>query len=322
MSLKSDYPLIVGASIESAGIGGVTIHIQRLLQWLDMDSIKYDLCDYKILSIREQLHKIRSHKIAHIHISRPFFRLVYIIYCRLVGTKSVFTVHGNIGRFSWLGNAMDQLSVRLCNIPILINAKSFEKAKSWNRNSIYLSIFLPPLEEGNLPDYVIKAIDEAKKSRKIIIACNASTMSFTDNGQEVYGITFVIEYFSKIQGYFLCISDPSGMYTKKYKNVINSNILFISEQHSFFKLMKMSDIMLRPTATDGDALSVREGLYLEKKVIATDVVDRPQGVILFKYNDSYSLNAALLSSSDNTSIAKENNVVSRIIEIYKSLINS
>jgi hypothetical protein len=47
--------------------------------------------------------------------------------------------------------------------------------------------------------------------------------------------------------------------------------------------------VLRTTNTDGDAISIREALDLNKIVIASDVVKRPQGVKLFKTRDVNSL---------------------------------
>ena len=317
---KDPNPLILGASIDSAGIGGVTIHVQRLMQWLDKYGFEYHFCDYKKHSIKEQFCEITKHKIVHIHISRPLPRLVYILYSRLVATKSILTVHGNIGRFSWLKNLMDQLSVRLCNVPILINVKSYEIAKRWNNNSVLLSAFLPPIAEGTVPDYVYEAINNAHMKGRIVVVSNASVMSFTDFGEEIYGIGFAIEFFKKKPEYFFCVSDPSGQYKESFENPELKNVLFITEKHSFYKLMTLADVMLRPTATDGDALSVKEGLFLKKKVIATDRVDRPEGVLLFHYNDSESLTHALsLIPTFNDELLKER-VAERLIEIYKHLV--
>lgn len=40
--MKAEAILILGPTIESPGIGGVTIHISRLRQWLDRKNV-YDL---------------------------------------------------------------------------------------------------------------------------------------------------------------------------------------------------------------------------------------------------------------------------------------
>lgn len=318
---KIDKVLIVGTTPESAGIGGVTIHIQRLLQWLDLENFAYDLCDYKKLGLLEQFGMMRKHKIAHIHISKPLPRLVYIMYCRLVGTKSILTVHGNIGRFNWLKNQMDKLSVRICDVPILINSNSFEKAKKWNKDSVLLSVFLPPTDDGYLPEYAVKAIAGAKAKGMEVVSSNASVMSFTDGGEEIYGINFAIDFFKYKPEYFFCVSDPSGQYAEKYRDEKFDNILFINERHSFYKLMKLSDVMLRPTATDGDALSVKEGLYLDKKVVATNRVDRPEGVLLFEYNNADSLAKALRADKLTNHSLRDEKVVESLRTIYKRLSN-
>jgi glycosyltransferase involved in cell wall biosynthesis len=49
--------------------------------------------------------------------------------------------------------------------------------------------------------------------------------------------------------------------------------------------MEQSDIVLRPTNTDGDSLTIREALFLGKPILASDVVARPPGTIIFKTRD-------------------------------------
>ena len=75
--------------------------------------------------------------------------------------------------------------------------------------------------------------------------------------------------------------------------------------------------MIRATATDGDALSVREGLYLGCPVIATDRVDRPEGVILYHYNDRESLTRALSEISLKQEKLQDSQGIDKIIYIYR-----
>ncbi|UCG57957.1 MAG: glycosyltransferase [Phycisphaerales bacterium] len=53
----------------------------------------------------------------------------------------------------------------------------------------------------------------------------------------------------------------------------------------FAALMTQCDIVLRPTSSDGDALTVREALYFGIPVIASDAVERPEGTITFENRD-------------------------------------
>ena len=79
--------------------------------------------------------------------------------------------------------------------------------------------------------------------------------------------------------------------------------------------------MIRHTTTDGDALSVREALYLQKRTFATDCVPRPQGTICYHNIDELEKlletvnNDICLMSSAHTN-GKE------IIDIYRSLLRS
>jgi glycogen(starch) synthase len=47
-----------------------------------------------------------------------------------------------------------------------------------------------------------------------------------------------------------------------------------------------SDIFIRPTLSDGDAISVREAIALGTPVVASDVVSRPKGTFCFKTGDA------------------------------------
>ena len=54
-----------------------------------------------------------------------------------------------------------------------------------------------------------------------------------------------------------------------------------------------ADVLVRPTLTDGDALSVREALALGRRVVASDVAPRPRGVVLFRSGDPSALARAV-----------------------------
>ena len=312
--------LIIGTIPETVGIGGVSIHVERLLYWLREKGQLYDFCDYKQESLRKILNLIAKHKIIHIHPSSPIFRLFLVCVSRLLGKKVVFTVHGNLGRFSFFKNIMDKFSVIFSNVPVVINEESYKKAIKWNKSTRLISAYISPYSDGYISSKIIDKIETAKQNNKIIVSTNASVRSFIVEGEEIYGIDFLVKYFSNHLDYFLFISDPTSQYADVYKNVDFENIIFITGNHSFYALMKHSDITVRCTATDGDSLSVREGLDLNIKVLATDRVSRPNGVILFKYNDSVSFEQALLSFFEKENGCKENdNVVNELILVYKNL---
>jgi glycosyltransferase involved in cell wall biosynthesis len=59
-------------------------------------------------------------------------------------------------------------------------------------------------------------------------------------------------------------------------------------------------IFVRPTRADGDALSVREALAAGVPVVASDIVDRPSGVVSFPTGDGAAFAAALEPLLDGT----------------------
>ena len=86
---------------------------------------------------------------------------------------------------------------------------------------------------------------------------------------------------------------------------------------SFVRLINHSDIVLRTTNTDGDALTIREALYFGKTVIASDVIGRPSGTKLFKNRDVDSLIEAISTLSANNDPKMKEHVSS--MDDYRNL---
>ena len=112
----------------------------------------------------------------------------------------------------------------------------------------------------------------------------------------------------------LVISDPSGQYAEKHKG---EDLFIITGTHSTYAIYKHVDGTIRNTATDGDSLSVRESLYLGLPTLVTDRVDRPEGCILFHYNDAESLNKALDDLGEGTEVHPDD-PIGQITGIYQS----
>mgnify|MGYP001154533439 CR=1 FL=1 len=70
---------------------------------------------------------------------------------------------------------------------------------------------------------------------------------------------------------------------------VESNFLVVTEALPLCPILQRSDLFVRPTNTDGDALSVREALYLRVPALASDVVPRPRGTRLFRTRDAADL---------------------------------
>jgi glycosyltransferase involved in cell wall biosynthesis len=93
---------------------------------------------------------------------------------------------------------------------------------------------------------------------------------------------------------------------------------------NIIKLWKISNIVLRPTFTDGDSLVVREALSVGTCVIASDIVERPVGTILFECGNFEQLAMKILENlSSRIEIKPEiSNNYEEIKTIYSTLIKS
>ena len=306
-------------------VGGVTIHVSRLVGWLD----RYNYRHFRLVLLsRESLRwdEIRyffSSRIIHLHTSNPSLRFITSVICKIFGKKIILTYHGDLTRFNTLYNLFDLLSVKFCTIPIVLNKGSLQIASKYNSASIQLSSFIPPFKHEKLKQVIGNSIISFAKKYSKLFCTNAYDVSFDKNGREIYGISELIHFFRNQNNCALIISDPSGNY-KRYLRKIGmkapTNVLIIDEPHSFYEVLKLSDALIRNTTTDGDSISIREALYLNKPVLATNCVSRPNGCIV--YEDIFELHLKSLLNKHEKKVfkSKEVNTVKELTEIYNGLI--
>ena len=88
-------------------------------------------------------------------------------------------------------------------------------------------------------------------------------------------------------------------------------------------LMARSDVFVRATLADGDAISVREAIALGTPVVASDAAGRPPGVSLFRAGDPAALTATLKAVLARPSVGspmkpeqEQTSRIDRLLEIY------
>lgn len=309
--------LIVGPGLNRNGIGGVTIHVQRLMDFLSLNNFQYRFVDYKETQLFPLLFCINKFQIIHFHVSNPIYLFLLVLYAKIIQKYVVFTLHGNYGRFGWTKNLLTTLTVRLANIPIVINKQSFERCKVINKNTQFIPAFIPPQKEEQLQPEIIRLVTKWHQEGKRIVSTNASTVSFDKDGNEIYGIDFLVQYFNNDRNNILLVSDPSGNYKKRYLDLRCDSVFFIDYPHPYFELLKHVDCFVRNTATDGDAISVKEALYLGLHTMCSDVVDRPYGTKLFKYCDRDSFGICFQNASSVTNSIE--NGAEKVLQLYRNI---
>lgn len=301
--------LFIGPSPRNTG--GVSIHIRRLTSMLSTDitsdfvdegRMRYEgVFNLRSMNVITYVGKIILADVIHIHSGAWLLRSFHIIVCKiLMGKYTVVTVHRDptiephLNLTRWL--------LKRCNQAILVNKKGYD-IMSCPAECKYrmLPAFLPPImrEEPPLPEEITLWINNVRKNDGNIIMCSNAWNLVQHDGQDLYGLDMCIDAMISLneigRNYYLIFIVASNTdqqdRMKAYKQKISEkhlqhNILIWEDAVSFVRLIQKSDMVLRPTNTDGDAISIREALYMGKPVIASDIVERPEGTILFRTRDT------------------------------------
>lgn len=139
------------------------------------------------------------------------------------------------------------------------------------------------------------------------------------DGYDSYGLDTAVEAFMtlaeerpELRLAFFIAQRPSGRKAIQYiSNLENrleqagltDRVLSVFER-PLISAFRHDVIVLRPTRTDGDALSVREALEVGVPVIASDAVERPAGTVTFCREDVVDLCAAVRQVLDEPSVTR------------------
>jgi len=281
-------------------IGGVTIHVKRLLKLIQGEGIVCDFFDLNKFKLFNFLRKMFNSEIAHCHSNNRLFLFLFSLTGIIFKTKTIITIHGNVKSLNKFYNFFEMLSIRFCYIPIVLNDKSYSYALKQNKRSVIISSFLPPLKSDlYLSENILLEIENLKNNYNHIFSTNASDYAFDKNGIEIYGILKLVDIFKELTHLGIVISDPTGEYFKRLKGKLTPNILIIPYPHSFSGILTHTDSFIRATTTDGDSISIKEALYFKKNVISSNCVNRPNGVITYETDNYEQLREIILSTMNN-----------------------
>jgi glycosyltransferase involved in cell wall biosynthesis len=115
-------------------------------------------------------------------------------------------------------------------------------------------------------------------------------------GKDAYGMNLMLDLMSNLREDFPkiglvvffggAISETTNpIFEKSISRAqsfpLSEHILYYQGKGEFYPALKICDVFLRPTTTDGDANSIREALWTGTPVVASDAVPRPDGCVLF-----------------------------------------
>lgn len=334
-------------------MGGISIYIKRMKQYLDVKEIPNEVWD--LSNINKNIQDVINIKFRYVPFKYLFRRDIDIIHFNICGIsyklyiglfnrlffkkrKKILTIHGEskdlFTKNNLVVSSLNSFDAIIC---VKSGDKEYLYKKGINKPLYEIPAFIfPSLDDESraIPQYILKFIN----SKNFIISANASSIQFYDN-EDLYGIDMCINLIEKLNrngeniGMIFCIPVINNTaYFNKLKSIIESKkikskFLFVNEKKEIYPIIKRSHIFLRPTNTDGDAVSIREALHYKIPTIASDVVTRPKETILFKTRDLDDLYNKTVTVIENYEKFKEKlkciefeDNSSKILEIYKACI--
>lgn len=325
-----------------APLGGVSIHIQRLGILLEGQGVDVVYCDeskerkdsiYNIrnLNILNYIRLLSKSDIIHVHSSVDTLRLFHILTSKIFNKKIIVTIH-SWRKKEYQNKLWSRVLSFFCHKIVFVSAETALRLDVTPSKKIVFPAFIPPPPSpSKLPQTITNFINNNKLSGKKIVVSNAfRIVEFND--EDLYGFDLCLQAFSNPDiadkaSLIFIVSDTSTNKKKInhyiehiHKNKLEHNILFYLGAIDFYALLTISDVSIRSTNTDGDALSVRESIFLKVPCIASDCVGRPPEAILFKNRSSDDLIQKLAYCFEHSAdLTHDSQCATHIEEFYQQL---
>lgn len=286
--------------------GGVTIYNKRKVEKLGKN--------YEVVLIQPKITNL-------IKIAKFFafsnnlfyistFNFVIVGLATFLNLKNFYFVDHNTSRhiknFGFLKKNISLIFLKRAKKIILVSEHLLENYKSFDffesKDFKIEQAFIPPnISEKNTiiekyyPDCLINVLGE-----KNIILASASKTNLDINGNDIYNLKKTLNTYNilakKYPGYVFVMAiaefsnDNFGIEIKNMCKNLSSkykNFILLTNNTPIWPLFESSSLFLRITTTDGDSVSLKEALFFDCPVLATDVVTRPDGTNLFnlKHDD-------------------------------------
>lgn len=276
--------------------------------------------------------------IAHLHFGGDYTRrlaALAFVCGSLPGKKAVLTFHSGGFASSTEGKRANKFSfrgfaARRLDKIIAVNEEIKNLFLRYGVSKEKIEIIAPHFHRQPNPNVEIPAkIERFFQNHSHILLAAASL-------EKHYGLSLQIRVLKNVLKEFpncgLLIAG-SGELEQELKREIEAtdyaeNIMLAGDvpHETILHLIKRSDALVRTTHFDGDAISVREALFLETPVIATDNKMRPKGVSLIKIGDADGLTEAILEvlregKKQKTDKPDDWSNIDAVIRIYEKLLN-
>ena len=355
-NLKCKRPVVLVGSYPPP-YGGCSVHVQRLNKVLSRfyDVRILDLYGNQLLTdasaiircgvkrpfnLLKAFYSLRylNPLITHFHVS-AMNNFVYVgkLFCYFLpkSCRRMITIDSgsfvtNFASYGYLKRKIACSLLRSLDLIITVNQNQKELLVNIGCHPDRVTVlpaFLPPLAV-NTPVVSELLTEITKKGKRILIT--------SGYGQNHYGYHHITEAIKILGDYanevhlVLCLYNTYDdqyldMVERELKQLVDITICRELDPDEFSFLLSKCDVYIRATDRDGDAVAIREAGYFGKKVIASSVVPRPEGTILFELGDSYGLangiRRALGDGECGLIACGKESQVTQLINLYASVEN-
>jgi glycosyltransferase involved in cell wall biosynthesis len=312
--------------------GGISVHIQRLLARCPESGILGVVFDsrrqgkkaarvFSLGHIGSWLRFLATRwDIVHAHTSGTGWKVpvTFFFLARMNRARFVLSYHsfrGSEQDFGFLGRRLMRVVFKSASHCIAINQEIKNKLVAMGARPERISVipaFLPPVVREEEVAGIPREVDDFIAGHTPVISANAYAI-IKYRGQDLYGIDMCIDLCAALQkdypriGVVFCLPRVGDVpaFNELKRRVSESgagdNFLFHTRPGQFYPVLMKSAIFVRPTNTDGDAVSLREALYLKVPSVASDASPRPAGTVLFRSRDIQDFIARVKMVWDNYS---------------------
>jgi len=333
-------------------IGGVSIHVQRLAEYLLEQGHSVEVLDYpgtggdakptyvirlprtlpgKLWFIGRFARRQTPNTVIHFHVAAMArFRLIApLLFLMFRRQPKLITVHSGLftgERQRWLAKVYLRWVLLSCHHIIPVT----------DELAVYLQgLGVPAQRMTVIPAYIAKApqvdrlpadLARLKPTRKLVM-----TSGFLMPPYNYDVLIRVMAQLDRDRFHFVFVfyaeTDPQYEAAILGQLAAFENVTILRDQPPdvFLSTLRACDIYVRTTVMDGDAITIREALDFGCTVFATDSVKRPEACRLFRYDDPASLRVLFDEWGDSDASAPQVNPGSnaqRVLHLYEALIAS
>ena len=300
-------------------IGGVTIHTDRLIRWLSkIEGVQVKHIAINPMSLLSLVKNciFPSSKKTIVHCQTSSWGLLIVVFSLLVSfskVKLVYSIHSeywvedNLSVGKWKACVL-KYCLRRVSLLIADNERIARDMHPYVGKIEVIVPFLPPL--GQLGDEDLATYLQLPAFDAPTLVFNAYKLVYRTDGADVYGLDVLLKAYCKLDFPLVLIllipqlssGEKENIYTMLDDIRYDSNyqrVHIISDTDlDGWKVIAKASLFVRPTITDGDALSVREALYFGVPAIVSDCTVRPKGSHLFRTGDVESLCGTIVANID------------------------